>query len=327
VLLTGGTGYIGAHVLDVLKNRGSDVVVVDDVATGKLSRIGDVPLVRTDLSDPAAEALIVGALRDHRVQAVVHLAARKQVAESVSRPGWYYRQNLGGLNTVLSAMKTVGVRDLVYSSSAAVYGQVASESVGEDDPVAPINPYGETKLIGEWFIRNAASEGWINPIALRYFNVAGAARAELADTAVLNLIPMVFDRIDHDEAPEIFGDRYSTPDGTCVRDFVHVSDLADAHAVALDALVAESAPSLAYNVGTGRGYSVREVIDEIARVAERELTAIVRSARPGDPPRVVANVSRIEKDLGWVSSLSLHDMVSSAWQAHSSPRDDQILAE
>ncbi len=317
MLLTGGTGYIGAHVLDVLRNRGCEVVVADDVVTGKLSRIGDVPLVRTDLSDPGAEELLTRAFREYHTEAVVHLAARKQVPESVSRPGWYYRQNLVSLDSVLRAMKMTGVRDFVYSSSAAVYGKVASESVREDDPTAPINPYGETKLIGEWVIRNAASEGWLNPLALRYFNVAGAARTELADTAVLNLIPMVFEKIDGNAAPEIFGDNYSTPDGTCVRDFVHVSDLAEAHVTALDALVAKSVPSLAYNVGTGNGYSVRQVIEEIARVAKHDLRAVISPARVGDPAQVVANVSRIHEELGWASRLGLRDIVSSAWLAHS----------
>jgi UDP-glucose 4-epimerase len=229
VLVTGGAGYIGSHVVRLLVQRGDDVVVVDDLSNGDPARIGDLPLYPLDLADPAVIPALGETMRRHDVEAVIHFAARKRVDESVVRPAWYYRQNVGSLANLLEAMEAEGVHRLVFSSSAAVYGATEGAAIAEDHATEPVNPYGATKLIGEQLVEAAARAFPVRGASLRYFNVAGAGWPELGDTAVLNLVPMVFERIDADASPLIFGDDYPTSDGTCVRDFVHVLDLAEAH--------------------------------------------------------------------------------------------------
>ena len=319
-LVTGGTGYIGAHIVDLLRGQGRSVVIVDDVVTGIEARVPGVPIERFELSEDAYVARLRELMIEHDVDEVVHLAARKQVGESVQRPTWYYRQNVGGLANLLTAMGEAGVSRLVFSSSAAVYGNGAGVPLRETDETRPVNPYGETKLVGEWMIRDAAVSGPLRAISLRYFNVAGAARPELADRAVLNLIPMVFQKMDEGQNPVIFGDTYDTADGTCVRDFIHVADLADAHLAALSRLHEQAEPFDVFNVGTGRGYSVRDVVDEVARVSGTDLQPSVESPRPGDPGSVVADADKIGRVLGWTATRSLTDMVSSAWSARESFR-------
>ena len=321
ILVTGGAGYIGAHVVRLLVEQGHQVVVVDDLSTGSAERVGPAELVRIDVSDPSATAELIQLIQDYHVGSVVHLAARKQVPESVSRPGWYYRQNVGGMTNLLSAMEQTGVDQLVFSSSAAVYGGQTEGLVEEDRVPAPINPYGETKLIGEWMGR-AASRAWgLRFIALRYFNVAGAASPDLADPAVLNLVTIVLDQISRGLSPVVFGDDFPTSDGTCVRDFIHVSDLARAHVAAISYLSRESRPYDVFNVGTGIGYSVREVISELARVGGVEIVPEIGARRPGDPASVVASPERINRILDWQATAGLGETISSAWEAwRMSPR-------
>ena len=314
ILITGGTGYIGAHVVDLLRSRGDEVVVVDDVVTGVAARIGDAPLVRLDLADTTAAPVLEAAMRDHEVDAVVHFAARKQVGESVAEPARYYRDNLGGLANLLLAMERAGVGRMVFSSSAAVYGEPDENPVRETTEQRPINPYGETKLYGEHLIRDAERAGALRAVSLRYFNVAGAATPELSDRVALNLIPMVIEKIVAGEAPRVFGDDYPTPDGTCIRDYVHVVDLAEAHLVALDALAEGRALSPAYNIGTGRGSSVAEVIAAVGRACGRGLEPAVHPRRPGDPAALIADVSLVRDELGWRSRYDLDDMARSAWE-------------
>ncbi|MFT4289183.1 UDP-glucose 4-epimerase GalE [Nocardioides sp.] len=318
VLVTGGAGYIGSHVVSVLLARGDSVVVVDDLSSGLRERIPDgVPLVEVDLAAPGATAVLTETLRSHGVEAVVHLAGRKQVAESVARPAWYYRQNVDGLLALHDAMSAAMVTRLVFSSSAAVYGDVRPGPDGrvcEDDPTTPISPYGQTKLAGEWLNR-AAGEAWgLRAVNLRYFNVAGAASPELADRGAANLIPMVFERLARAESPLVFGADYPTSDGTCVRDFIDVRDLADAHVAALAYLDGEMAHGDVFNVGTGQGASVAEVVATVGRVTGIAVEPVVVDRRPGDPARVVAEVSRIAEALGWQARIGLDDMVASAWQ-------------
>ena len=313
-LITGGAGYIGAHVVELLRERGDDVVIVDDLVTGIPERVKGVPFSKLDLADTAAVDRVEEAMRDHGVDAVVHFAARKQVAESVAEPARYYRDNLGGLANLLLAMERAGVERLVFSSSAAVYGEPEENPIRETTLQHPINPYGETKLYGERLIQAAERAGLLRAVSLRYFNVAGAARSELSDRHALNLIPMVIEKVIAGEAPRIFGDDYPTPDGTCIRDFVHVVDLAEAHLVALDALAEGRQVSSEYNVGTGRGSSVAEVIDSIGRACGRELVPEVHPRRAGDPAAVIADPSRIHEELGWTARLGLDDMTLSAWQ-------------
>ncbi len=315
VLVTGGAGYIGAHVVHALRDRGDLVVVVDDLVTGVADRIAGIPLERVELAADDAPVRLEAIMREHAVHAVVHLAARKQVGESVARPAWYYQQNVGALANVLIAMQAAAVGQLVFSSSAAVYGAAAG-AIAETRLPAPINPYGETKLVGEWLVASAARSFALCAVSLRYFNVAGAGRPELADRAALNLVPMVFERLDAGQAPLIFGNDYDTPDGTCVRDFMHVVDLAGAHLVTLDSLATSAPGHVVYNVGTGTGSSVLRVVESIIATAGVDAAPEVRPRRAGDPATVVASPALIETELGWVARFGIDEIVASAWAGH-----------
>jgi len=313
-LVTGGAGYIGAHVVRALVDGGESVVVYDDLSTGRADRVpAGVPLVVGSVLDGP---LLEVAIRDHAVTGVVHIAAKKQVGESVEQPLRYYRENVTGLQTLLEAMTARGADRLVFSSSAAVYGMPDVDLVTEDTPCLPMSPYGETKLVGEWLINAAARAHGIRAASLRYFNVAGAAAPELADTGVFNLIPMVFERLEAGEAPRVFGDDYATPDGTCVRDYIHVQDIASAHLAAARRLTdAPQGTALTLNIGRGEGSSVREMVDRILKVAGKEDVApLVTDRRPGDPARVVASADRAREELGWTARHGLDDMIDSAWQ-------------
>jgi UDP-glucose 4-epimerase len=313
-LVTGGSGYIGSHICRVLVERGDTPVVVDDFVNGVRRRVDGMPVYELDLAEPGATLTLARVMRDEGVDAVIHLAARKQVGESVARPLWYHQQNGGSLTAVLEAMLATGVHDLVFSSSAAVYGDAAGV-VSEDSPTVPVNPYGETKLAGEWLAADVARAEGLRVTSLRYFNVAGAGWLDLADTAVLNLVPMVLAELDAGRAPQIFGDDYPTADGTCVRDFVHVRDLADAHIAVLDALPRQAEPHRVYNIGTGVGSSVREVVEGIRSRLTDAPAAVTRPRRPGDPAAVVADVSRIAVELGWRAQHDLDDILDSVLAA------------
>ncbi|MGY1748064.1 UDP-glucose 4-epimerase GalE [Modestobacter sp. SYSU DS0511] len=307
-LVTGGAGYIGLHVVRALTARGHEVVVLDDLSTGR-DHLVDVPLVRGSVHD---RDLLERVLVEHRVRGVVHMAAKKQVAESVALPLHYYRENVTGLLTLLEAMRAREVDLLVFSSSAAVYGMPDVDQVTEETPTVPLSPYGETKLIGEWMTRAAANAHGLRYALLRYFNVAGAAEPALTDVAVTNLIPMVFERLSSGRAPLLFGGDHPTPDGSCIRDFIHVADLAQAHVAALEHLDA-GGPDLLLNVGTGTGASVREVLDVIGSVTGLPTEPEVLPRRAGDAPRVVASDATIRAALGWRAERDLREMVSSAW--------------
>lgn len=314
VLVVGGAGYIGAHVTRLLRQDGVPVVVLDDLSTSSAERAGDATLVQLDVSTPEAPDAIAALIREHDVDAVIHFAAKKQVGESVQRPLFYYRQNIGGLVNLLDAMEREGVRKMIFSSSAAVYGEPVEAVVREDSATMPINPYGRTKLIGEWIMADCERAWGLQWVALRYFNVAGAGWPELGDSAIMNLIPMVLDRLTSGEAPRVFGDDYETPDGTCIRDYVHVKDLAEAHIVALNALGGEL-PNHIYNVGTGTGSSVKEVIDAVGQASGLDTTPVIEGRRAGDPPKLIASADRIAADLGFKASLGLTEIVESAWEA------------
>ncbi|MGV2820208.1 UDP-glucose 4-epimerase GalE [Brevibacterium casei] len=317
VLVTGGAGYIGSHVVRLLTERGDDVLVVDDFSTGIAERVDGLPVLDLDLAASDAEDRLVAAIEEHGVDSIIHFAAKKQVGESVELPLHYYRQNIGGLANVLAAVDRTGIDSLVFSSSAATYGMPDVALVPEDLDCRPINPYGETKLIGEWMIDNAITSARMrgtdfNAVKLRYFNVAGAGWPELADTAVMNLIPIVLERLAAGKAPVIFGDDYDTPDGTCIRDYVHVKDLAEAHIAALDYMKSGDTTETVFNVGTGTGASVREVIDAIAEATGREIVPEMGQRRAGDPPALVADVTRISALLSWKAEYGLPEIVRSA---------------
>ncbi|MFF7105181.1 MULTISPECIES: UDP-glucose 4-epimerase GalE [Streptomyces] len=311
-LITGGAGYIGAHVVRAMTRAGERAVVYDDLSTGIADRVPDgVPLVVGSTLD---RERVARALAAHRITGVVHLAAKKQVGESVDRPLLYYQENVEGLRVLLEAVTaTSHVRSFVLSSSAAVYGMPDVDLVTEETPCAPISPYGETKLAGEWLVRATGRATGLSTASLRYFNVAGAAAPELADTGVFNIVPMVFEKLTQGEAPRIFGDDYPTPDGTCVRDYIHVVDLAEAHVAAARALQSSPGHSLTLNIGRGEGVSVREMIDLINAVTGHDRPPTVTPRRPGDPARVVASADRIATELGWKAKYDVRDMVTSAW--------------
>lgn len=314
-LVTGGAGYIGAHVVRHLQRSGRAVAVFDDLSSGVRAKVAtDVPFIHASLSDRAA---VRSALHDHEITGVVHLAAKKAVGESVERPLWYWQENVGCLQVLLEEMVNAGVDKFVYSSSAAVYGQPESTSlITEDSDCRPINPYGATKLAGEW-MTTATSErhGW-SAMSLRYFNVAGAGADDLSDPGVFNLVPIVFRALDNAEAPQIFGDDYPTVDGTCVRDYVHVDDLADAHVQACAFVETnQTAGNIILNIGTGHGSSVREVLSVITSATGHDASGEVVNRRAGDPAQLVAAVDRATAVLGWRSSRDLTDMVTSAWRA------------
>lgn len=310
-MITGGAGYIGAHVARVMAGAGERVVVVDDVSSGVPERLpADIPLVRGTSLDGD---LVRRVCAEHAVTGVVHLAARKQVGESVEQPLRYYRENVGGLTTLLEAVVDAGVQRFVFSSSAAVYGNPPdADLVAEDTPCAPVSPYGETKLAGEWLVRAAGKAHGLTTTCLRYFNVAGAASPELADTGVFNVVPMVFDRLTRGEAPRIFGTDHPTPDGTCVRDYIHVSDLAEAHLAAARRPV-EPGGDLTVNIGRGEGVSVRELLTVIAEVTGDHREPLVEPRRAGDAPRAVADVRLAAKELGFGAGRGVREMVESAW--------------
>lgn len=296
----------------LLQERGENPVVVDDLSTGVRSRIGDAVLVQLDLLGDDAAARLADVMREHSVTSVIHFAALKAAGESVEQPVRYYRHNVGALLTVLEAMRLSGVTGLVFSSSAAVYGD-AEPPLTEATRPQPINPYGETKLVGEWLVAAATAAQGLSAVSLRYFNVAGAGAPELGDTSANNLIPMAIERIDAGQAPRIFGDDYDTPDGTCIRDYIHVVDIAEAHLAALDNL---AAGHRIFNVGTGVGSSVREILYLVREASGVDFEPEVTARRPGDPDVVVATVDRIRNELGWSARLTTRDAVESAWAAH-----------
>ncbi|MFJ9114781.1 UDP-glucose 4-epimerase GalE [Streptomyces sp. NPDC102394] len=311
-LITGGAGYIGAHVARLMADSGHGVVALDDLSAGFAERLpAAVPLVKGSAYDGQ---LLKRVFAEYDVTGVVHLAARKQVAESVAQPTRYYRENVGGLATLLEAAAGAGIGRFVFSSSAAVYGNPDVDLITEATPCLPVNPYGETKLADEWLVRAAGRAHGMTTVCLRYFNVAGAGAPELADTGVFNIVPMVFDRLTRGEAPRIFGDDYPTPDGTCVRDYIHVADLAEAHLAAARALDTRAGGDLTVNIGRGEGVSVRELITVIGEVTGDRRAPVVEGRRPGDAPRAVASAARAAEELGWTARRGVREMVESAWQ-------------
>jgi UDP-glucose 4-epimerase len=312
-LVTGGAGYIGAHVVRALVADGQQVVVLDDLSTGDRSRVDPgAVLVEGTVLD---RGLVRAVLRDHAVSGVVHIAAKKQVGESVADPLLYYRENVEGLVALLDGCREQGVDRFVFSSSAATYGLPDVDLVTEQTPGVPLSPYGESKLIGEWLLRDQAVATGLRHTSLRYFNVVGSGSDDLYDTSPHNLFPVVFEALLAGRTPRINGDDYDTPDGTCVRDYVHVTDLALAHVVAARRLAAGDELAPVYNLGSGSGVSVRQIMDSVRDVTGSAFTPEIGPRRPGDPARIVASGDLAARDLEWQMRHDLHDMVASAWSA------------
>jgi UDP-glucose 4-epimerase len=309
VLLTGGAGYIGSHTALALLARGAQVVVVDDLSTGFRSFVPHAAtFIETSLAD-----LTPGDL--DAVDGVVHLAALKYAGVSVAEPLRFYRNNVEGMRALLDAMVGAGVELLVYSSSCSVYGTPRDERVVESTAIGPESPYGETKLIGEWLTAAVAAAHPLRHTSLRYFNVVGSGYEDLYDASPHNLFPLVFRAIEAGESPQVNGTDYPTPDGSCVRDYVHVGDLADAHVLAAARLEEGASLAPAYNIGTGTGASVLEIIAAVGRVLGRHLEPRLVGRRPGDPARIIADGSLAQQQLGWSARHDLDDMVRDAWSA------------
>jgi UDP-glucose 4-epimerase len=312
VLVTGGAGYIGAHVVRALQCGGHIVAVLDDLSSGSRNRLS--PDTRLFLGSVLDTPLVVDSLRTHRADGVVHLAAKKAAEESVDQPLAYYRENVIGTHSLLTAMVDTGVRRILYSSSAAVYGVPSDGLVTEESHTAPSSPYGWTKLMSEQLIRDTAAAEQLSWVSLRYFNVAGAVDSRLADRGENNLIPRVFRAVTTGTNPQIFGGAYPTPDGTCIRDYIHVDDVAEAHAGVISRMEAGELAAT-YNIGTGTGTSVLEVMLAVKGVTGIDFEWDVCAPRPGDPPCVVADPSKIRAELGWQSRHKLESIIDSAWQA------------
>lgn len=312
-LVTGGAGYIGAHVVRALLDANLGAVVLDDLSSGHERFVPEgVPFVRASILDADA---VDRAIVEHGVTGVIHVAGFKYAGVSVQRPLHTYEQNVTGMITLLEAMQRHGVDRCVFSSSAAVYGTVDVDLVTEDTPKAPASPYGESKLIGEWLLADQEVAVGLRHTSLRYFNVVGSGDPAVFDTSPHNLFPLVFEALLDGRAPRINGTDYPTPDGTCVRDYIHVADLALAHVAAARRLDAGEPLERAYNLGSGDGVSVRQIMDAMAAETGIAFDPEIAARRPGDPPRIVASGELAARDLDWRMRHSLAEMVRSAWEA------------
>ena len=312
-MVTGGAGYIGSHVVRELQNEGMSVVVLDNLSTGVRGFVPpEVPFINGDLLDTGG---VQRALAEHSITGVIHIAGFKFAGISVEEPLHTYEQNVTAMMSLLRAMEDEGVRNIVFSSSSSVYGNAASGLVTEDHPLNPTSPYGESKVIGEWLLRNQGVATDLAHTSLRYFNVVGSGDQNLPDVSPYNLFSMVFAGLEQDRVPVIFGNDYETPDGTCIRDYIHVTDLAKAHVGAAKRMERGDSVQAAYNLGSGTGTSVAEMMSAISRVTGIAFTPAIGPRRAGDPARVVASGERASREIGWSMTHSLDQMILSAYEA------------
>lgn len=315
ILVTGGAGYIGSHTCKALRRAGFSPISYDNLSRGNAEAVQWGALEIGELAD---RERLFDVMARHDVSAVIHFAAFAYVGEANENPAMYYRNNVGGTATLLEAMRARGIEKIVFSSSCAVYGMPHAVPIGEDSPLAPINPYGATKAICEQMLKECAAASALNFIALRYFNAAGAdPDGEIGECHVpeTHAIPLLLD-VAAGAQPHftIFGDDYPTADGTCIRDYIHVADLADAHVAALRALRDSDAENTALNLGTGRGWSVRELVDTVRVVTKRPLPVRIGPRRAGDPPCLVADATRARERLGWRPRFAdLATQIAHAW--------------
>ena len=316
ILVTGGAGYIGSHVVKELKRHGYEPIVYDNLQTGHREAVRNGPLVLAGLAD--AETL-KKTLRSHSVDSVMHFAADSLVGESVQNPRKYFNNNVRNSLQLLEILAELKIRKFIFSSSAAVYGEPSTVPIPEEHPCSPTNPYGETKWILEKILEAFHARGKIDYISLRYFNAAGAdPDGDLGEdhAAETHLIPLVLRAALDNASVPIFGTDYDTPDGTCIRDYIHVTDLAEAHILALKGLM-DGKSSGVYNLGNGSGYSVREVLKTAENVTAKKITSYEATRRPGDPPRLVASSDKIQRELGWIPKYpELTTIIQTAWEWH-----------
>jgi UDP-glucose-4-epimerase GalE len=315
ILVTGGAGYIGSHTVKALKAAGLEPVILDNFSTGHRSFVKTTAAVEGDICNPADLEKVFSS---YRIEGVLHFAGKALVGESAEEPELYRQTNVVGGMNLLTAMKNHGVRHIIFSSTCATYGTPVQVPIPEDHPQKPINVYGETKLEFERALKSFHTDLGMTYLSLRYFNAAGAdADGEFGEDhhPETHLIPLALQAAAGDRKDvQIFGTDYPTPDGTCLRDYIHVSDLSRAHVVGLQALMEDRISSQAINLGTGHGYSVREVIETVRRVTGREFTVRETARRPGDPPKLIASANLAKAVLGWTAQESdIETIVSTAW--------------
>ena len=320
ILISGGAGYIGSHAVQKLIEAGHSIVVLDNLSCGHRTAVPrTVPFYQTDLKETGK---IEEILRKHQIQAVMHFAALISVGESVQKPLLYYRNNTAGAISLLEAMERVGIKRFVFSSTAATYGEPEETPIYETTKQLPINPYGRSKWFVEQILRDiAAVDPEFGFVAFRYFNVAGASNdATIGEDhqPETHLIPLVlFAAMGKREKITVFGTDYPTPDGTCIRDYVHVNDLVAAHVLGIEAL--ESGDARFYNLGIGRGYSVKEILDAATKVTNTEIPVVFGDRREGDPARLFANSDKVQQELGWKPQhTDIDEIIASAWHWHTS---------
>jgi len=316
ILVTGGAGYIGSHVVKGLLHQGHQPIIYDNLQTGHRRAVKDAIFVQGDLADSEK---LTNTFRSYAIDSVMHFAADCLVGESVKDPLKYFKNNVKNSMQLLEIAEECHVTKFVFSSSASVYGEPKNIPIQEDDPCAPTNPYGETKWIFERVLQSFSEMRKLEYISLRYFNAAGAdSEGELGEdhSPETHLIPIgLIAALNGDSVP-VFGTDYETPDGTCIRDYIHVTDLAQAHILALQRLE-EGAISGIYNLGNGNGYSVREVIETIKKITGKKIVSVESKRRPGDPARLVASSEKVKKELGWAPKYpDLETIVETAWQWH-----------
>ncbi len=313
-LVTGGAGFIGGHVVHALRDRGFDPVVLDDFSTGRRDVVPPgVSVVEGSLLDPSA---VSEALKRNQLDGVIHIAGYKFAGESVGLPIHTFEQNVVGMMNLVEGMVENSLKRIIFSSSAAVYGEVEVEVITENHLRKPKNPYGQSKLIGEWLLDNMGVAHNFQHSSLRYFNVVGSSRSGIYDTSPHSLFSLVFEALVAGRAPKIFGSDYPTSDGTCVRDYIPVGALADAHVVAAEKLASGQTLEPAYNIGTGTGHTVAQVMKVMAEVTGIDFDPVLVDRRPGDPATVVASGELARRDLGWNPQTDLREMVQTSWDAY-----------
>ncbi|EMT45379.1 UDP-glucose 4-epimerase GalE [Anoxybacillus flavithermus] len=317
ILVVGGAGYIGSHVVKELVET-KPVVVLDNLSTGHRHLVDKrAVFVHGDLGD---RATLVRIFEKYPIDAVMHFAANSLVGESVVEPMKYYKNNVAATLTLLETMMEYGIKRFIFSSTAAVYGIPNVDLITEDCPTNPINPYGRSKLMIEHMLSDFASAYDLRYVVLRYFNAAGAHESgHIGEDhhPETHLIPLILQHLlQMSDKISVFGTDYDTPDGTCIRDYIHVTDLAEAHIIALHALLSNEKKTATYNLGNGLGYSVKEVIDMCERVTGKQATIEYTERRPGDPARLVASSEKIARELGWKATRSLEEIIASAWRWH-----------